>query len=152
MAFKSVLSLLLIASAAFARPTPAADNHADHAHTGRSLFEAYGVSDWAHPADHPVNALFRRQASNLTVGSTEWAAQYPAGKPDPTTMPQAWKDALAKAVAAGQIPTVPLSNEGNYPHGVDPNDPTVCNSASECKVDGDIWNAPDGMLGLNFDD
>ncbi|KAG9010174.1 hypothetical protein FRB90_008006 [Tulasnella sp. 427] len=133
MAFKSVLSLLLIASATFARPTPAADNHADHAHAGRSLFDAYGVSDWAHPADHPVNAL---SVDRLATTS-------PLAQP---------KDALTKAVAAGQIPTVPLSNEGNDPHGVDPNDPTVCNSTSECKVDGDIWNAPDGMLGLNFDD
>lgn len=67
-------------------------------------------------------------------------------------MPQAWKDALAKAVAAGQIPEVPLTNAGNYPKGVDASDPKVCNSAAECKVDGDIWAAPDGMLGLNFDD
>ncbi|KAG8899834.1 hypothetical protein FRC00_000861 [Tulasnella sp. 408] len=67
-------------------------------------------------------------------------------------MPQAWKDALAKAVAAGQIPQVPLTNAGNYPKGTDAADPKVCNSAAECKVDGDIWAAPDGMLGLNFDD
>lgn len=69
MAFKSVLSLLLIASTAFARPTPA-DNHADHSHSGRSLFEAFGIKEWAHPVDHPVTALFRRQnANNYTVGS-----------------------------------------------------------------------------------
>ncbi|KIO34400.1 carbohydrate esterase family 4 protein [Tulasnella calospora MUT 4182] len=152
MAFKSVLSLLLIASAAFARPTPG-DNHADHNHSGRSLFEAFGIKEWAHPVDHPVTALFRRQnANNLTIGSAEWKAQYPQGNPDPTKMPQAWKDALAKAVAAGQIPQVPLTNAGNYPKGTDASDPKVCNSAAECKVDGDIWAAPDGMLGLNFDD
>ncbi|KAG8913290.1 hypothetical protein FRC01_004621 [Tulasnella sp. 417] len=107
MAFKSVLSLLLVASTAFARPTPV-DNHADHSHTGRSLFESFGIKDWAHPVDHPVTALFRRQnPNNYTVGSAEWKAQYPQGNPDPTQMPQAWKDVLAKAVAAGQIPQGP---------------------------------------------
>lgn len=151
MTFKSVLSLLLIASTAFGRPAPV-DNHADHAHEGRSLFDAFGIEDWAHPVDHPATALFRRQANTYPVGSAQWQAQYPTGNPDPTKMPQAWKDALAKAVAAGQIPEVPLTNAGVYPSGVKPDDPKVCNSASECKVDGDIWNAPDGMLGLNFDD
>ena len=31
-------------------------------------------------------------------------------------------------------------------------DPTICSSAGKCKAEGDIWDAPDGRIGLNFDD
>jgi len=31
-------------------------------------------------------------------------------------------------------------------------DPLVCSSAGRCQAEGDIWDAPDGRVGLNFDD
>lgn len=69
-----------------------------------------------------------------------------------TKMPQEWITALANAVAAGLIPNITLSKEGVYPKGIDPMSTDVCSSTDQCRGDGDIWDAPDGMLGVSFDD
>ena len=70
------------------------------------------------------------------------------------TMPQAWKDALAAAENAGLIPDLQLSEpkEGRYPKGVNASSPEYCNAATGCRAEGDIWDAPDGMMGISFDD
>ncbi|KAG8906059.1 hypothetical protein FRB99_007716 [Tulasnella sp. 403] len=127
----------------------------DHQHVERrSLLQTLGASSWHHEDSHPVNKLFRRQTNTTSpaVGTPEWAAKYPAANPDVTKMPDEWKQALAKATAAGLIPNVTLSKAGVYPSGVDATSPTVCNSASDCRAEGDIWDAPDGILGVSFDD
>lgn len=104
--------------------------------------------------------LFRRQNATVTtsngtqvvVGSDAWVKSYPAGNPDVTKMPQEWINALAKAEAAGLIPNISLSVEGVYPSGIDPGSTEVCSSTDQCRGDGDIWDAPAGMLGVSFDD
>lgn len=59
---------------------------------------------------------------------------------------------------AGKIPSVPVSTEsgGNsptYPQGVNRNDPSVCAATDRvCRIPEDIWDAPDGMIGIGFDD
>jgi hypothetical protein len=73
-------------------------------------------------------------------------------------MPQPWKDSLAAAVAGGKIPNYPQSiilqgNAPKYPDGVDPNSKTsVCSATYGCRIDSDLWDAPDGMFGVSFDD
>jgi hypothetical protein len=72
-------------------------------------------------------------------------------------MPQAWKDALNSAVQAGKIPSVPISSAPNngtpaYPPGFDPTSDQVCSATYKCKIEGDIWDAPDGVIGVSFDD
>lgn len=89
----------------------------------------------------------------LTILYAAWIARYPAGTPSADTMPQEWKDALATAESAGLIPNLTLSNsQGNYPKGINAGNGSYCNSATQCRADGDIWDAPDGMLGVSFDD
>jgi chitin deacetylase len=89
------------------------------------------------------------------VGSAAWTALYPTGPPE-STIPPAWTEALNKAVADGKIPNiaVPLIPDGNTPNygGADPNSTEICSSYYQCRAPGDIWDAPDGMLGISFDD
>ena len=64
--------------------------------------------------------------------------------------------ALNKAVADGKIPkitipTVPNQNDPDY--GSDNSTSAeICSSYYGCRADGDIWDAPNGQLGLSFDD
>jgi peptidoglycan/xylan/chitin deacetylase (PgdA/CDA1 family) len=39
-----------------------------------------------------------------------------------------------------------------YPAGTNPNDPIVCSATYKCKHPDDIWDAPDGYVGISFDD
>ncbi|KAH9977700.1 hypothetical protein BGW80DRAFT_1283797 [Lactifluus volemus] len=148
----ALLALPLLACTGFALP---------HSHPFRSS----PPRTWFHPPGHRVHALFRRQngtglstgTNYPTFGSPTWAAAYPAGTPDAGTMPQAWKDALNSAVQAGKIPSVPISSAPNngtpaYPPGFDPTSDQVCSATYKCKIEGDIWDAPDGVIGVSFDD
>ncbi len=71
-------------------------------------------------------------------------------------MPQAWKDALDAAVKAGKIPDIPpsISTGGNptYPDGLDPMSDEVCSATYKCRNPDDVWDAPDGHVGIGFDD
>ena len=72
-------------------------------------------------------------------------------------MPQAWTDALNAAVQAGKIPDLDPSSQsspGANPtyDGGNPNDPSICSATYQCRIAGQIWDAPDGVLGLGFDD
>lgn len=122
---------------------------------------------WYQPLDHFAHSLFRRQTTNATnatspagfppVGSPTWTAAYPSDTPDSTKMPQAWKDALNAAVQAGKIPNIPLGHQtssgSNPTYGsLDPNGPEVCSGTYQCRIPGQIWDAPAGTLGLSFDD
>ncbi|KAF7336166.1 Carbohydrate esterase family 4 protein [Mycena venus] len=122
-------------------------------------------STWYHHPDHPVHSLFRRGDTDgvtyAPVGSDEWAAGYPPdppASPDVKTMPAAWLAALNDAIARKAIPEIPLttapSEDDNpvYPKGVDPNSPEICSSTYQCRIDGQVWDAPDSTLGLSFDD
>lgn len=151
---------LVLASLAVALAHPHALH--DHPEERGSLLSSLGISDWAQPAGHPTHGLFRRQAKggthtpspvsrslNLTASVL---VGYPDFIPDATQMPQAWKDALAAATSAGLVPNIVQTKDGVYPAGTNPADPTICASAYECRGEGDIWDAPDGMLGVSFDD
>ena len=88
-----------------------------------------------------------------------WAAAYPAGTPDADAMPQAWKDALTAALQAGKIPNIPPSSDSNkkngspvYPPGYNPYSPQVCSGTYKCRIAGDVWDAPPGVIGISFDD
>ncbi|KAF8205390.1 hypothetical protein K438DRAFT_1460134, partial [Mycena galopus ATCC 62051] len=120
---------------------------------------------WFHESEHPVHELFRRGDTDgvayATVGSDEWAAgfppQWPTNGVDTQSMPTAWTDALNAAVASKSIPDVPIptmGSDGNpaYPSGSDPTSSSICSGTYGCRVDGDIWDGPDGTLGLSFDD
>lgn len=82
---------------------------------------------------------------------------FPPGVPDTTSLPQTWVNALNAAVNAGKIPDIPVSTRVNeldpvYPVGYDPMSPAVCSSTWKCTAPGDLWNAPEGVIGLSFDD
>jgi chitin deacetylase len=135
-------------------------NFHSHDHVSQGLFP----DRWYHDDEHPVHTLFKRQAAApaglppfLQVGSPAWTAAYPAGIPDANAMPQAWKDALNNAVQAGKIPNIPpsmfnpqaaLPSYGN----LNPISPGVCSGAYGCRIPGQIWDAPPGVIGLGFDD
>ncbi|KAJ7615883.1 carbohydrate esterase family 4 protein [Roridomyces roridus] len=113
---------------------------------------------WAQPRDHVAHALFARD-DFPQVGSAAWLAALPpftaqgSQTPDVTKLPQGWVDAYNAAKSAGLIPNIPQSTGGGaYPTGVDPMSSTVCSSYVGCRADGDVFNAPDGTLALNFDD
>jgi hypothetical protein len=88
---------------------------------------------------------------------SEWSAGFPTGAPDTASLPQAWVDALNVTVKAGKIPDIPVSTGVSgmnpvYPTGYDPMSPAVCSSTYKCVIPGDLWNAPEGVIGLSFDD
>ena len=119
---------------------------------------------WYQDPGHPAERLFRRQdGANPTdgvpyeeVGSQEWAAGFPNSPPDLNLTPKEWVDALNAAVSAGKIPNIPqsMNTGGNpaYPPGVNGNDPSVCSGTAKCRNPDDIWDAPDGVLSVSFDD
>ncbi|TCD66980.1 hypothetical protein EIP91_000660 [Steccherinum ochraceum] len=153
------LSLLLSAAWGFSLVSAAVVPHDihDHAPTRTSL-----PSRWYHEDDHPAHKLFKRGqpgdgVTYASVGSPEWSAPYPQSTPNPSALPQVWVDALNAAVAAGTIPNIPPStlNNGNpvYPNGLDALSDQVCSSYSKCNKDPNVvWNAPDGVFGIGFDD
>jgi chitin deacetylase len=72
-------------------------------------------------------------------------------------MPAAWTASLNAAIAAGAIPDIPpstLNAAGTtvYAGGLDPNGPAVCSATYGCRIAGDVWDAPDGVYALGFDD
>src|SRR6266702_1851719 len=154
-------SLLLLAgipllSAVSAAIIPSHDTH-DHDHVSQRLLP----DRWFHEDDHPAHALFRRQAGAPPafpqVGTPAWAAAYPVSTPDSNAMPQSWKDALNNAVQAGKIPNYPPSKQnsptGNPTYGsLNPNGPQVCSATSGCRIAGQVWDAPQGVIGISFDD
>ncbi|KAF9026752.1 glycoside hydrolase/deacetylase [Hymenopellis radicata] len=115
---------------------------------------------WYQERDHPVHGLFKRISNDGTeypeVGSSTWSAAYPTTTPDPAQMPQAWKDALDAAVKAGKIPDIPPSTSTGgsptYPNGLDPMSAAVCSATYKCRNPDDVWDAPDGHVGIGFDD
>lgn len=86
-----------------------------------------------------------------------WSSGFPGRDYDPYSVPQAWKDALQKAVKAGKIPDIPVSKNTPgtnpvYPEGYSPTSSEVCSATYQCRAPGDIWDAPDGVFGTAFDD
>lgn len=73
-------------------------------------------------------------------------------------IPQAWLSALRRAEAANLIPSIPLaiSHDGGfsaaYPYGVNAGQEPICSAVYQCRHEDDIWDAPDGMIGLSVDD
>jgi len=150
------ISLLSVVSAAI---MPSHDIHV-HDHTSQRLLP----NKWYHDDDHPVHALFGRQAGTPTVpsafpqvGTPAWAAAYPSWTPDSSVMPQSWIDALNNAVQAGTIPNIPVSHQSapntNPTYGsLNPNGAEVCSGTYGCRIAGQIWDAPQGVMGIAFDD
>ncbi|KAJ7032459.1 carbohydrate esterase family 4 protein [Mycena alexandri] len=140
---------------------PQARHDPDHSHeTARQL-----PSKWYHDEEHPVHELFRRGAPTdgatyAAVGSDAWGTGYPdfpPAHPDTSKLPAAWVAALNDAIARKAIPNIPVStiqgdSNPTYAGGLDPNGPEVCSATEQCRIPGDIWDAPPGTLGLSFDD
>jgi len=146
----------------------AASAHPANVHASRLALPA----NWFHLSDHPVHALFRRQSQNgtnittdgntyPTVGSSAWVNSFPqpplVGPLAQGILPQTWKDFLDAAIQSGTIPNIPQTTAVNgtptYPTGTDPNSPSVCSAfVKQCRMDGDIWDAPSGYVALGFDD
>jgi len=125
----------------------------DHAPVAKRLPAAWYQAD-----NHPAHALFKRQSDGSTyptVGSQEWYNAYPPGLPDTSKLPTEWVNALNAAVTAGKIPNIPPSHNApnqdpTYPNGLDPNSAKVCSGTYQCRIPGDIWDAPEGYLGCGF--
>ena len=154
----SVLSaLLLLPLLALGYPAPHADD-SDCAVQGAL------PSQWYHEPGHRVERLFARQNGNNpsdglsypAVGTADWSAGFPDSIPDSTKMPQEWTNALNAAVAAGKIPNTPQSTiQGTniyYPQGVNAGGPEICSGSFGCRGAGDIWDGPEGVLAISFDD
>jgi chitin deacetylase len=128
--------------------------HASHAHNVQRQLP----TSWFQRDDHHAHALFVRDEADATAavkaGTPSWVALFPSSTPDSSQMPQAWKDSLAAAVAAKAIPNFPAStvdpvNGPVYVSSVDPNSASsVCSATYKCRLPGDIWDAPAGILGV----
>lgn len=87
-----------------------------------------------------------------------WYAAYPTSTPDPSKYPAQWVNALNAAVSAGKIPDIPVSTSSNgdnpvYPNNLSPTSPEVCSATYQCRnLEYDIWDAPNGTVGIGFDD
>ncbi|KAJ7142130.1 carbohydrate esterase family 4 protein [Mycena crocata] len=133
----------------------------DHSHSATKRLP----STWYHDDDHPIHSLFKRDGATdgvayAPVGSDEWQKAFPApppSSPDPKDMPAEWTAALNDAIARKAIPDIPVAtdhgdDDPTYPSGNDPNSPQICSATYQCRIPGDIWDAPDGYLGISFDD
>ncbi|KDQ11597.1 carbohydrate esterase family 4 protein [Botryobasidium botryosum FD-172 SS1] len=118
---------------------------------------------WYHKEDHPVTALFRRQAPPSAlpaVGSAEWAAKYPQATPltlqSTPAVPQAWLAALDAATKAGLIPAIAPSKlvNGSPTYDGNANGPEICSATYQCRgpADLEIWDSPPGTVAISFDD
>ncbi|KAF8505849.1 chitin deacetylase [Russula emetica] len=145
----ALLLLLSLSSSVYGVAIPRHDN--DHNHVSQSSLP----SSWYHDDDHPVHALFRRQSTPSTafpeVGSPTWAAAYPASTPDSSSMPQAWQDSLNNAVQAGKIPNIAPPTQTCCGHGSYLRS-GVCSTSYGCRNPGDIFDAPEGVMAIGFDD
>lgn len=138
--------------------------HPDH--SGGEVFHKRISGNWYQARDSPVHALFGRQnnANFPAIGTPEWSAGFPPAlnsvEEDKSkysalgNIKPEWKAALDEAVQAGKIPNVPLSTAGGtYPSGTNPADKNVCSAVvKSCRIDGDLWDAPDGVFASSFDD
>ncbi|KAJ6539347.1 hypothetical protein B0H19DRAFT_1269671 [Mycena capillaripes] len=149
MLLLTVLIFPLLSTAASLR-----HRHHDHSHTISKRLP----STWYHRSDHPVHALFKRDAATDgatydQVGSPTWSAKYPESTPDSKAMPTEWLDALN----AAEIPDIPVATNlpdenPTYPSGFDPNGEVVCSATYKCRNPGDVWDGPDNSIGISFDD
>ncbi|KAG9123464.1 hypothetical protein FRC07_014908 [Ceratobasidium sp. 392] len=149
----AVLALIAAAPAVLAHPL-------DTAHVEKRGLGAR----WYHEESHPVHRLFARQNSSNPypqVGSPEWTKKYPPGKLSTAGIPTGWIDALNAAVSAGKIPSnVPISTQSgggaptykNATKNMDPAKQPICSSSSQCTGDGQIYDVPDGIVAISFDD
>ncbi|KAJ6476107.1 hypothetical protein C8R45DRAFT_1063370 [Mycena sanguinolenta] len=153
--------MLVLALLAFPLLSSAHGNHDDDSHSAAKRLP----SSWFHERDHPVHELFRRGDTDgvtyAAVGSSDWSASFPAPWPtsgiDTNGLPSSWVAALNTAVAAKTIPDIPvptMGSDGNpaYPSGQDPTGSDICSGTYGCRVAGDIWDGPDGTVGISFDD
>jgi len=113
---------------------------------------------------HQVSSVVIRhlRACSPYLIFTAWVTSFPQPPPvghplDPGILPQTWKDFLDAAVQSGTIPNIPQATAVNgsptYPAGTNPNSPNICSAfAKQCRMDGDIWDAPSGYVALGFDD
>ncbi|KAJ7058660.1 carbohydrate esterase family 4 protein [Mycena amicta] len=148
-----VLSLPFFASASALH----AHRHEDHAHnTARSL-----PGTWFQRDDHPVHALFKRGGatdgvSYAAIGSDAWTNAYPPWSANGPDAKPEWITALNDAVSRKAIPSLsPSVNPGNGEPtygNLDPNGAEVCSATYGCRIKGDVWDAPDGHIGISFDD
>lgn len=136
-------------------------DHSDHSHVARGL----GLGAWYQERSE-VHDLFRRAPGDqAAVGSPEWLAQYPPAGGIPSQaekdIPAAWLSAYRAVKAAGKIPNIPVSQiltnpqpgERNPSYGnLDSTGPEICSGTFKCRAKDDIWDAPDGTIGISFDD
>ncbi|KAG9079025.1 hypothetical protein FRC06_007994 [Ceratobasidium sp. 370] len=149
----AVFALVAAAPAVLAHPL-------DHSHVEKRGLGAR----WYHDADHPAHRLFARQNNSdpyPAVGSPAWTQKYPQGKLTTAGIPTGWIDVLNQAISAGKIPTnCPVSTQSGggapvYKNGsgtLNPGKNPVCSSSSQCKGDGQIYDVPDGIVAISFDD
>ncbi|QRW02099.1 chitin deacetylase [Ceratobasidium sp. AG-Ba] len=149
----AVLALLAAAPAALAHPL-------DHAHVEKRSLGARWYHDADHPA-HPVSLRAKTNDSYPAVGSPAWSQKYPSGKLSTAGIPTGWIDVLNKAVSDGRIPSnCPVSTMAgggapSYKNGtknMDPAKQPICSSSSQCQGDGQIYDVPDGIVAISFDD
>jgi len=89
-----------------------------------------------------------------------WRNVYPDSPPgtpvDPNAMPKFWTDFFKTAIKDGKIPDIPRTTLVNgiptYPNGINPSSPEVCSADLQCRINGNYWDAPDGVVAIGFDD
>ena len=137
--------------------------HAHHNHGQPMVTKRNALMDrWYQDPNAESAKLFKRATTDAAPGTPEWRNAYPApgATPGSNTLPKAWTDRLAEVKKSSAWPTYGPTNPNNgYPLYTSPNgttlqgtDPTVCSFTYECVGEGDIYHAPDGVIGLNFDD
>ncbi|KAK0557048.1 hypothetical protein OC846_000694 [Tilletia horrida] len=143
-------TFLLVLSAAFATV---------YGHNIAALKRAGGHSKRAAPLRQNVEE--RSSTESFTQGRITWH-RHPDGENYPTdwsiapasSNKPAWVAALNAAISEGKIPNIPpskLDKNGSpyYPKGT----PDPCNwSLTTCQGKNDIYFAPDGHVGVQFDD
>ncbi|KAL0579681.1 hypothetical protein V5O48_002311 [Marasmius crinis-equi] len=133
----------------------------DHDSVKRRYFED---DSWSQPGNHFTHALFKRApsgsdgASYPQVGSSEWSSKYPAAfsTPGNDRTPQEWLAQLKIAQDAGKIPDIPVATMGSGGSPVyqnaDAGGPQICSSTYQCRASDVIYDSPDNVFSISFDD
>lgn len=102
--------------------------------------------------DSPVVAMFKRAAPSPS--DANFTSNYPpsGATPPNSTIPQAWIDKLASITLPTFGPSNPNNGYPTYANGESPSDSTICSFTYACTTSDDLYNPPDGVLALTFDD
>ncbi|WRT67848.1 uncharacterized protein IL334_004822 [Kwoniella shivajii] len=108
---------------------------------------------WLQPRDSAVSSLFTKRYTP-SPSDSNFTSNYPAAGATPPTdsLPQAWLDKLKSITLPDVSVATPNNGYPTYANGETPQDQKICSFTYECTTEDDLYNPPNGVFALSFDD